>query len=114
MAAGPPSLQRAWDIGVLVTCAAVVAMSVLLSPTDEAVYLLGVRIPELCTLRRITGLSCPGCGLTRSFTFMGHLDVVAAFQMHALGPLLYALTAAQVPLRVWSLWRSRQQGLQSS
>lgn len=114
MAASPQrSLQRSWDTGILVLSAAVIAASALLSPTDEAVYLLGIRLPEICTFRRLTGMSCPGCGLTRSFTYLGHLDIGSAFRMHLLGPVMYVIVAAQVPLRIRSLWRMRQEGLQS-
>ena len=100
-------LDVAWDWSVLVVSALVIAASVVLSPTSEAVSLFGVRIPELCTIRRLTGLSCPGCGLTRSFTFMGHGQIVQAFQMHLLGPVLYLAVLAQLPLRVRSRWRGR-------
>ena len=107
-------LQQAWDLGVLVLCAAVIAASILLSPSDGAVSLFGVPIPELCTFRRLTGIGCPGCGLTRSFTYMGNLDVRSAFRMHLLGPPLYTFVLAQPPLRLLRLWRARQERLQSA
>ncbi|MFT4977556.1 MAG: hypothetical protein ACI8S6_003461 [Myxococcota bacterium] len=108
------ALQRAWDIGVGLLCLAVIVASIWLSPTDEAVYVFGVQLPELCTFRRLTGMSCPGCGLTRSFTYMGHLDLSAALKMHLLGPPLYIVVALQPLLRARSLWRARQERLQSS
>ena len=108
------TLQRAWDSGVLLLCSLVIAASILLTPTDEVVSLFGIDIPELCTLRRLTGMSCPGCGLTRSFTYMGHLDVLSAFRMHRLGPLLYTFVLVQPPLRLIRLWRARQERLQSA
>ena len=46
-----------------------------------------------CPWRRLTGLDCPGCGLTRSFCAMSHLRPQAAFQAHPVGPLLYTAMA---------------------
>ena len=55
----------------------------------------------------MTSLSCPGCGMTRSFTYMGHGQIVDAFRLHMLGPFLYTLVVVQIPLRMMRLWQSR-------
>lgn len=39
-----------------------------------------------CSFKHITGVSCPGCGLTRSFHSGANLDIVGAFAFHLLGP----------------------------
>lgn len=83
--------------------ALVVALSFTLSPTTEAVSLFGIDVPTLCLWRNLTGISCPGCGLTRSFTFFAHGHVGEAFQMHALGPLLFVAVAAQVPYQIYRI-----------
>ncbi|MFT5679730.1 MAG: hypothetical protein ACI8RZ_000635 [Myxococcota bacterium] len=88
-------------------CGGVVAASMILSPTDAVVALGGFDIPELCIWRRMTGHSCPGCGMTRSFTYMGHGQIFDAFRLHTLGPFLYTLVAVQIPLRAWRMWQSR-------
>ncbi|MBB4136022.1 DUF2752 domain-containing protein [Gordonia humi] len=48
--------------------------------------------PVLCPFRRLTGLPCPGCGLTRSFVYTMHGDLPAAFAAHAFGPPLVAFS----------------------
>jgi hypothetical protein len=53
---------------------------------------LWVTVP--CLFNKITGLPCLTCGLTRSFSLTAHGDFTAAFKMHLLGPLLFALTFA--------------------
>lgn len=53
----------------------------------------------LCVFRRFTGMSCPGCGLTRSFVAMAKLDVAGAFGLHLAGPWLWVTAAAAVLLR---------------
>src|SRR5438067_13160115 len=37
------------------------------SGTQVLLPMIDLPLPELCTMRRLTGLNCPGCGLTRSF-----------------------------------------------
>ncbi|MFZ2242283.1 MAG: DUF2752 domain-containing protein, partial [Gordonia amarae] len=46
--------------------------------------------PILCPFRMMTGLSCPGCGLTRSWVYTMHGDWAAAFGANIVGPLLIA------------------------
>lgn len=40
-----------------------------------------------CPLRELSGLNCPGCGLTRGFHALFHGDVLAALQFNLLLPL---------------------------
>lgn len=51
---------------------------------------------QLCMFRRYTGLSCPGCGMTRAFCALGHGEWSAAWSFHPFGYPLYALTIAIV------------------
>lgn len=107
-AATPPRSYNAraewlWLSGSLV----VLVLSAILSTTPDVVSLFGTEIPPLCPYRWATGMKCLGCGLTRSFVFMGHLEVGSAFDAHRLGPALFLAVAIQVPLRVYRLWRYR-------
>ena len=47
--------------------------------------------PIICLFRRWTDLNCPGCGLTRAFVHVGHLQWQAAFHQHLFGPILFAI-----------------------
>jgi len=42
----------------------------------------------VCPLYTMTGLACPGCGLTRGFHALFHGDIVTALDYNALIPLL--------------------------
>lgn len=46
-----------------------------------------------CLFLTLTGLPCPSCGLTTSFTHLVHFQVLAAFRAHPLGPALFSLFA---------------------
>ena len=46
-----------------------------------------------CPIRFFTGVSCPGCGMTRALTALLRLDLSLAFEMH---PLVFLLPIAAV------------------
>lgn len=106
MKKGRLTIDQQGNLIVGLLALAVVLASVVLTPSDAAVSLFGWTVPPLCLWKQMTGMDCLGCGLTRSFTYMGHGQVAAAFGKHMAGPLLYTLVAAQIPLRGWRLLRS--------
>jgi hypothetical protein len=77
------------------------------TPARDGVTLLGVRLPEVCTIKRLEWGECPGCGLTRSFVLGVRLDP-EAFRLHPAGPLLLLVVVAQLPYRVYRLRRRRR------
>lgn len=54
-------------------------------------------LPSLCFFRNVTGLPCPGCGITRAVVSCAHGDLVHAIAYHPLGPLVF-LTLLAVAL----------------
>ena len=59
---------------------------------------------DLCLMHRITGLPCPGCGLTRAFCSISHGHWSAAWHFNPFGFLFYAWAVLAIP---WSLWQWR-------
>ena len=59
--------------------------------------LLSVLLPpgglgfSLCFFYLITGLPCPGCGMTRAFIDIGHLNLAHSMQYHPLGLVAFAV-----------------------
>jgi hypothetical protein len=51
----------------------------------------------LCGFKNLTGLPCPGCGLTHSFCSLAKGDVGSAIAFNLLGPILFVLL-----LLVWA------------
>jgi Protein of unknown function (DUF2752) len=92
------------SVGVLLL-AAVLSIR---SGTQVLLPLIDLPLPELCTMRRMTGINCPGCGLTRSFIALAHGDVRSSWLYNPAGILWFAAIAFQVPYRSYQLWRIRR------
>jgi len=67
-------------------CGGVLALSFIL-PLPRGGAILGM--PSPCPFFHLTGLPCPGCGLTRAFVCVAHGHWGEAFRWHPLGPLLF-------------------------
>jgi hypothetical protein len=103
-----PSPLTQGDIFFTVLFVLMLVGSVLLEPSAEATRIFGYEMPPTCLFRALTGWRCPGCGLTRSFAFMGHLQPLQAFRIHILGPPLWLALAIYTPYRLvltWRVWR---------
>jgi hypothetical protein len=48
--------------------------------------------PPMCPFHLVTGLPCPGCGLTRSWTSAAHGQVADAFSYNLFGPITFVAT----------------------
>lgn len=75
---------------VLILCAGILLGGLLLSPPNRgSTYLriFSIPIPDTCSFRNLTGLPCPGCGLTRSIVAGMHGDFRASLVYHRLGLL---------------------------
>jgi hypothetical protein len=77
-----------------------------LSPEGAVVFSsdhfgLRFQLPETCMSRRIFGVSCPGCGLTRSFVAVAHGNIRMGIEANIMGPILYLLCWLQIPYRIF-------------
>jgi hypothetical protein len=95
----------------LVMAFSVLALSFFLdAPGGELVVIpfLEQPLPGVCTFKRLAGIGCPGCGLTRCFISLAHGDFAAAWAYNPAGILLFAATAFQLPFRWLQLRRIRR------
>lgn len=86
----------------------VIAIAASMTATTEVVSWFGYEIPVVCVFRRLTGLSCLGCGLTRSFVLLVHGAWLDAFRANPVGPPLFAAMVIQAPARLWQRLRVPQ------
>jgi hypothetical protein len=92
----------------LVIAIAVLLTSALLSTSGETtIFWPGTQtpLPSLCHMKRVTGLDCPGCGLTRCFISLAHGDAASAWNFNPAGVLLFGMLVAQIPYRLAQIWR---------
>jgi hypothetical protein len=106
---GPASRQRGriehlWILGLsLVAIAGAYILD--LSPEGAVNFTsdhfgFHLQLPETCMNRRILGISCPGCGLTRSFVAVAHGNIRMAVNANMMGPALFFLCWLQIPYRI--------------
>jgi hypothetical protein len=90
---------------VAVICALLLGGAIVLglvSRVDGGLRVAGVTTPEICLMKRSTGIPCPGCGLTRSWILAAQGRPGASFHQHRLGLVLMAWVALEGSLRgVW-------------
>jgi hypothetical protein len=75
---------------------------------ETSLKLLKMPLPGMCLSRRIFGVNCPGCGLTRSFVSLTHGDWRLAFHFHRLGPVLYFYFILLILFHAFGLWKRNQ------
>ncbi len=103
--------RRLGDVGLhvvlLILSAGILLAAFFLQAGRSTVVLpfINQPLPELCMLRRMTGMTCPGCGLTRCFISLAHGDWAAAWAHNPAGIWLFGVFAFQVPYRSYQLWR---------
>jgi hypothetical protein len=86
-----------WRAPFVVGAAALLLAPTLLRPSAHG--------PVLCPLRRVTGLWCPTCGMTRAFGWLARGDFDRAVRYHPLAPVL--LIEGIIVAAVW-LWMRRR------
>lgn len=77
-------------------------------PNDVVVPWLNVALPPTCSMQRMAGIDCPGCGLTRSFISLAHGQLSASLAFNPAGILIFGLVLFQIPYRIAQLWRVRR------
>lgn len=65
-------------------------------------------MPETCSSKAYFGLSCPGCGLTRSFISISRGQFGKAWQLNPASFFVYVFVAIQIPWQCFQIWRLRQ------
>lgn len=95
---------------LLLATGVVLASAVLTVRGEQEVVVPWINraLPGTCTFLRVTGIPCPGCGLTRSFISLAHGHLRDAWHFNPAGMLFFAVVAFQIPYRTWQILRIRQ------
>ena len=98
---------------LLMSLAVIVCSFVMTSEGQTIVRVPGlpIQMPETCMSKRLWGIDCPGCGLTRSFISMSHAQFSRAFSFNPAGPIVYLFVLAQIPwhaFQMFRLWKGKR------
>ncbi|BFM39148.1 DUF2752 domain-containing protein [Synechocystis sp. LKSZ1] len=63
--------------------------------------------PLFCPFKALTGIPCPSCGLTRSFTALALGDLPSALSYHLFGPFLWLTCGLLLVQSLWSLFSQK-------
>jgi len=99
-----------WVYLVLSVAVLVLAIVLHVSGDDRVIVpVLGITLPESCTFKQLTGVGCPGCGLTRCFICLMDGEFARAWEFNPGGFLFLLVVALQIPYRLGQIWRIRRQ-----
>jgi hypothetical protein len=59
--------------------------------------------PTICVFKNILGIECPGCGMTRAFSYMLHGDLIAAVSYNRLVVIVFPLFCLVLIREIFSL-----------
>ena len=101
-------IKKRNHIYIILLCASIIPISFCIpNQEDMAIYLSGIklqRLPNVCLFKKISGIECPSCGLTRSFISISNLKIKKAWYFHRVGILIYAFVVLQIPYRIYMIW----------
>jgi hypothetical protein len=93
---------------ILIICSGIIAAALIITPTKtESPYLKigSIPLPDTCIFHNLTGLPCPGCGLSRSIVAAAHGEIINSFSHHRLGLLTLVYILLQFVFRLgWILF----------
>ncbi len=98
-------MNRKTSPGTFVLLSGILALSVLLPMPGQDGRI--AHLPSVCPFYSITGLPCPGCGLTRAFVCLGHGQIRQSLHWHPLGAVFYVACMALWAARGWE-WMRRK------
>ena len=98
-----------WTFLVLSLLVVAAAMSMTVRDGDRVIVpIIDKPLPGSCTFLRLTGVPCPGCGMTRAFISFAHGRLDEAWKYNPAGFLFFGIVAFQIPYRIFQIFRIRR------
>ncbi len=88
---------------ILAVCLTISAGCIVFRPERFGIHIFGFTWPRHCLLNHVFGIRCALCGMTRSFSALGHGELSKALEYHVLGPLVFGFIILQIPYRIWAI-----------
>ncbi len=93
---------------ILIICCGIIAAALIITPAKTEISYLkigSIPLPDTCIFHNLTGLPCPGCGLSRSIVAAAHGEIINSFSHHRLGLLTLVYILLQFVFRLgWILF----------
>ena len=109
--------ELAPSLVILAACSCILLGAFILTPTTSAGNSISVgriTLPGICIFQNLTGLPCPGCGMTRSITSAIRGDIAGSLSHHRLGLLTMIYILSQFLLSLGVVFISKfRDGLQN-
>ncbi len=102
--------ELAPSLVILVACSSILLGAFVLAPSTSGGHPIAVgriALPEICIFQNLTGLPCPGCGMTRSITSAVRGDIAGSLSHHRLGLLTMIYILSQFLLSLGVVFISR-------
>jgi Protein of unknown function (DUF2752) len=91
-------MTRAWRDRLIVAGPVIgIAALAMMAPFEHG--------PTTCPFALLTGMACPGCGMTRALSHLIHGDIGVAMTLHPLSPMILVMG-----LGVWAWYLLRRSG----
>ena len=105
----PVSSIMHWVFLLLSVFVIIAAFSMSVRNGEQVVVpIIDKPLPGTCTFFKITGVPCPGCGMTRSFISFAHGHWSDAWNYNPAGLLFFAVVVFQIPYRIFQIVRIRR------
>ncbi|HLE21464.1 MAG TPA: DUF2752 domain-containing protein [Vicinamibacteria bacterium] len=82
---------------ILAACGSILLFALLFRPVEpgDSLRIGGTPVPNVCIMKQVSGLPCPGCGLTRSLVAAANGEWARSLSHHRIGILILAYLVLQ-------------------
>ncbi len=91
-------VERKEQVRMIAFFVAIVGFCCVASASTVSIRMFGFPLPPICVFKMITGLDCPGCGVTRALVLAFHGHLQESYMMHIWGIPLALFFAVKIVL----------------